>query len=146
MLHYGNPITKAEMAAYVNAPNFVQQLNARIAGQLEQLAYVNRTQQSDTPEHGQMMHHWQQAEKQRKDVLGSLYANTATAPAKTRKRWFTKAHLSIIGLPHYWLSKAIARKLTKGSVFYDSIFFGLVLFAGPLYLLTVLVVLICYFI
>jgi 1-acyl-sn-glycerol-3-phosphate acyltransferase len=145
MLRYGKPITQSDFGSEVGSANFVQQLNSRITTDLERLAYVNKTLQSDTPEHYQMTHRWQQAEKNKQDVLTSLYQSTDSSQSPPRKRWFTKIHMSVIGLPHYWLSKAIAGKLTKGSVFYDSIFYGLVLFLFPLYLLT-LIGLICYFI
>jgi len=144
MIHYGEPITRETIGNEVGTPNFVQQLNARIAAQLEKLAYVNRELQPDTPQHQQMMEAWQKAEQKQEDVLAKLNSASGEA-AKAGKRWFTPIHLTLIALPHYWVSKAIARKLTKGSVFYDSIFYGLVLFLLPLYLL-VLAGLIGYFI
>jgi 1-acyl-sn-glycerol-3-phosphate acyltransferase len=149
MINYGKPITRETMENEVGSPNFVQQLNTQIATQLEQLAYVNRTLQSDTPEHHQMMHTWQKAESDKKNVLTELYSASVISGGDGKrasgKRWFTMVHLTLIALPHYWVSKAIAAKLTRGSVFYDSIFYGLVLFMLPIYLL-VLAGLISYFI
>lgn len=143
IINYGEPITRQAMMNEVGTPNFVQQLNARIASQLEKLAYVNRELESDTPGHQHMMKAWQKAEQEKQDVLTRL--NAAGETEKGNKRWFTPIHLTLVALPHYWASKAIARKLTRGSVFYDSIFYGLVLFLLPLYLL-VLAGLISYFI
>lgn len=148
MLHYGRPITKTDPGIEAGAPNFVQQLNARIAGSLEQLAYINKDLQPGTPAHNEMMHSWHQAEKNGQDVLLSLNKGISGEAGKLKgnaKRRLSRIHLSIIALPHYWLSEIIAGRLTKGSVFYDSILYGLVLFLLPLYLL-VLIGLVCYFI
>jgi hypothetical protein len=85
------------------------------------------------------MHTWKQAEEAGVDVMETLKRALAESNGQTSgKRWFTKLHLTLLALPHYWAMKLIARKLTKGSVFYDSILFGFTLFLLPLYGITLL--------
>ena len=85
---------------------------------------------------------WVHAEKQSADVLQELKKEEKGAKARLGLH---RIHASVITLPHYWLSKAITGKLTKGSVFYDSILFGMYWFLLPLYLISILA-LIFYFI
>jgi 1-acyl-sn-glycerol-3-phosphate acyltransferase len=156
LIHYGKPITKQDMAGSLNASNFVQQMNERIAKSLSELAYVNKDLQPDTPAHNHMMGIWQQAEKKGEDVLSALNqftnspdvrlssSNVRLSSSKPdNKRSFTKFHATLFMLPHYWLMMIIARKLTKGSVFYDSILFGFTLFALPLYWLFLGILIAC---
>jgi 1-acyl-sn-glycerol-3-phosphate acyltransferase len=151
MLRYGAPITKNDLGDDLQASNFVQQLNGRIASSLSELAYVNRELKPETAAHDDMMLRWQKAEENGKDVLDALQHPVIRGGEENKKyvmqhkRWFTKIHAGVIALPHYWVCKMVAGKLTKGSVFYDSILYGLVLFLFPLYWLTV-ILLICYFI
>jgi 1-acyl-sn-glycerol-3-phosphate acyltransferase len=161
LINYGKPITKQDMASSLGAPNFVQQMNDKITKSLNELAYVNKTIQPNTPAHNQMMGVWQAAEKKGEDVLATLKQTQLThgevnSPSRAKprdsteltsstKRSFTKIHASLFMLPHYWVMMAIAKKLTKGSVFYDSILFGFTLFAMPLYLLFLLIVAACIF-
>jgi 1-acyl-sn-glycerol-3-phosphate acyltransferase len=148
LINYGKPITKQDMAGSLGAPNFVQQMNDKIAKSLSELAYVNKTIQPNTPEHNQMMGVWQKAEKKGENVLTALKTLTnqpitVSTNQPTTKRSFTKIHASLFMLPHYWVMMVIAKKLTKGSVFYDSILFGFTLFALPLYVITLLIVIAC---
>jgi 1-acyl-sn-glycerol-3-phosphate acyltransferase len=139
IINYGKPITKNDFQDSLGASNFVQQMNEKIASALSELAYINPSLQSDTPEHYSMMHTWQQSERKEEDVLGALKQMPQGAQQLTSsKRHITKLHWSLVMLPHYWLMMAIAKKLTKGSVFYDSILFGFTLFLFPLYWLTLL--------
>ncbi len=135
IINYGKPISKSDMKEYIGAPNFVQQLNEKIATALQNLAYVNKDIGSDSPLHNQMMQVWQDAEKKGEDVLSKLKQTPLTGSTRSTKRHFTRIHLTLILLPHYWLMNMIAKKLTKGSVFYDSILFGFTLFSLPLYLI-----------
>ncbi len=146
VVSYGTPITQHDFEQHLSASALVQQLNERIAAQLEELAYINRTQQTGSNEHKAMMAAWQKAEREKKDVLSALKEQVKLDKnVKSSNRWLTKIHLGIIALPHYWLMMLVAKKFTKGSVFYDSVFFGLVLFLFPLYWIF-LVLLILYFV
>lgn len=141
IINYGTPITKNDLKESIGAPNFVQQLNDKIASALQELAYVNKNLKSDSPEHNHMMNVWHDAEKKGGDVLSVLKQSTnqpinQSTNQHSVKRTLTKFHLSLFVLPHYWLMHIIATKLTKGSVFYDSILFGFTLFLLPLYLIT----------
>jgi 1-acyl-sn-glycerol-3-phosphate acyltransferase len=142
LIHYGNPITKQDLQDSLGTSNFVQKLNEKIATALNEQAYVNKTLESGTPQHNQFMRTWQQAEKQGADVLKALKQSTVEPGVKqSYKKWITPIHLTLFALPHYWLMKAIAKKVTKGSVFYDSILFGFTLFFLPLYVIALMVVL-----
>ena len=150
IINYGTPITKDDMKNYVGTPNFVQQLNDKIANAIQQLAYINKEVESDSPLHNQMMQVWQEAERKKQDVLTLLKNSTnqlinQSTNQPSPKRILTKFHLSQIALPHYLLMKFIAKKLTKGSVFYDSILFGFTLFLFPFYVIF-LIGLVFYFI
>jgi 1-acyl-sn-glycerol-3-phosphate acyltransferase len=142
VINYGKPITKHDMATSIGAPNFVQQMNDKIATELEKLAYINNKLQPGTAQHNAMMQVWQQTEQKGGDVLETLKQTQLTPSTHSTKRSITKLHYSIIMLPHYWVMKGIAKKLTKGSVFYDSILFGFTLFSMPLYWLMLLIVII----
>jgi 1-acyl-sn-glycerol-3-phosphate acyltransferase len=142
IINYGKPITKNDLKDSLGAPNFVQQLNDQIAKALNELAYVNKDLRSDTPEHNQFMQSWQQAEKQKEAVLRVLKRSSVEPGLKqSYKKWFTPIHATVFALPHYWLMMTIAKKLTKGSVFYDSILFGFTLFFLPLYVLALVIIL-----
>jgi 1-acyl-sn-glycerol-3-phosphate acyltransferase len=136
IVNYGTPIRKTDCADILNTPGFTQQLNDRITSALKELAYINPTQQSNSEEHYKMAYAWQQAEGKGEDVLNTI--KTHTSSHKGKKRWLTPLHYGLIALPHYWVTQLIAKQLTKGSVFYDSISFGIMLFLFPLYWLFVL--------
>ncbi len=143
IINYGQPIRKADCADILNTPTFTQQLNERIAKSIQTLAYINPTQEVNSEAHDQMLYVWQQAEQKNEDVLARLKAKHSSK--KGEKRWLTPMHYGLITLPHYLVMQAIAKKLTKGSVFYDSISFGLMLFLFPVYCL-LLLTLVLYFI
>ncbi|TAE86335.1 MAG: hypothetical protein EAY81_05715 [Bacteroidetes bacterium] len=146
VVNFGTPITQHDFQRNLPASTLVQQLNERIAEQLESLAYINHTLKSDGNEHNAMMASWQKAEQENRDVLSALkQSQTLNKTGKLNKRWFTRIHLGVIALPHYWMMMMFAKKFTKGSVFYDSVLFGLVLFLFPFYWLSLLA-LILYFI
>lgn len=134
VIRYGEPILRAQMEPHLTAPGFTQELNHRIREQLMTLAYVNPSLREGNEG---FVKAWEKAEAQREDILAALPLQPEASTPK-RKRWLTPLHYGIIALPHYLLIMAIARRLTKGSVFYDSIGFGLMLFLFPLYWLTVL--------
>lgn len=138
LIRYGTPITQSQMQPYLTAPGFVQQLNDRIQNQLEQLAYVDTDLQEDTTNYKKFVFAWKAAEQKGTDVYSELPKSRA-ASGVASKRWITPLHYGVISLPHYWLMILVAKRLTKGSVFYDSILFGLTLFLFPLYWITLLV-------
>ncbi|MCU0441319.1 MAG: 1-acyl-sn-glycerol-3-phosphate acyltransferase [Bacteroidia bacterium] len=140
LIRYGTPITHLQMQHYLDAPGFVQQLNDRIKNQLEQLAYVDAGLNEDTTDYEKFVARWKASEEKGADVYSELL-KSSTESNITSKRWVTRLHYGVIALPHYWLMMLIAKKLTKGSVFYDSILFGLTLFLFPLYWITLLLVL-----
>jgi 1-acyl-sn-glycerol-3-phosphate acyltransferase len=140
LVRYGKPITSMDMKAYLDTPGFTQQLNHRIAQQLENLVYVNPLLKENGDEYGNFVWLWKTAEKKKLPILDSLKALPITSVKPEAKRWITLLHYGIIALPHYWLMMLIAKKLTKGSVFYDSILFGLTLFLFPLYWLSLLLI------
>jgi 1-acyl-sn-glycerol-3-phosphate acyltransferase len=146
VVNYGKPIGSSDFDAGLSSSALVQQLNEKIVTQITSIAYINKFVGSNTPEHTTMMGVWQQAEKNNKEVLSALNNHEKSGFVYAgKKRWFTKIHLGLIALPHYWLMMLITKKLTKNSVFYDSVLFGLVLFLFPLYWLF-LALLISYFI
>lgn len=135
VVRYGEPIRRAEMESHLAVAGFTQELNHRIREQLLALAYVNPSLPEGDKD---FVLAWEKAESQHQDILAALPPQPATGVRK-RKRWLTPLHYGIIAWPHYAFTMAIARRLTKGSVFYDSIGFGLMLFLFPLYWLTLLV-------
>jgi 1-acyl-sn-glycerol-3-phosphate acyltransferase len=146
IINYGAPVTKNDLAGKLNAPDFTQQLNAKLAVEIEKLCYVNPSVQTGSAEHKKLAHIWYNAESENRNVL-EILKGAELSRAETFSRSIIKSciHASAISLPHYWVSKAVTKKLTAGSVFYDSILFGLYWFLLPLYLLA-LTALILYFI
>jgi 1-acyl-sn-glycerol-3-phosphate acyltransferase len=144
IIQYGIPISKDDLKESMGDSNFVQQINEKIVTALTELAYVNKEVLPRTAEHNQMMKTWQEAEHRKVDVL-TVLKNSLIKPSlsKSYKRKFTMIHATLFALPHYWLMMAISKKLTKGSVFYDSILFGFTLFLFPLYLVFLAVILYC---
>lgn len=142
LIRYGKPFSKADFSANIAAPDFTQQFNARISEAITGLAYVNNRLIEHTPEHHAFVQAWVQAEKQSADVLQELKKEEKKGSSGLGLH---RIHASVITLPHYWLSKAITGKLTKGSVFYDSILFGMYWFLLPLYLMGILA-LVLYFV
>lgn len=140
IIRYGTPITQSEMQPYLDAPGFVQQLNDRIKNQLEQLAYIDENLTETTNAYHQFVQRWKTAERNKEDVFKAI-RNYNQGDKGASKRWVTRLHYGVIALPHYWLMMLVAKKLTKGSVFYDSILFGLTLFLFPFYWITLLLVL-----
>lgn len=146
IVRFGTPITRNQFDRSLSGSLLIQQLNQELAKQLETLAYINPKLQPHSNEHRHLMQVWRETEKQQGDVLTAL---KKTAPSNQKvarnKRWFTPIHWGIVALPHYWMMMMLAKKFTKGSVFYDSVLFGLVLFLFPFYWLSLLL-LILYFI
>jgi len=140
IVNYGKPITKASMRDTIGTAQFVSSLNEKLTAELSKLAYVNPSMHTNSNEHHQMMCVWNKAEKENAAVLPKLYANTNKHKSDRDKfiPWLTPIHYGVLALPHYLVMKMIARKLTKGSVFFDSVFFGLMLFLFPFYLLFIL--------
>lgn len=146
IINYGAPVTKSDLAEKLNSPDFSQHLNTKLAAAIEKLTYVNPALQPGSSDHKKLVKLWSDAESDNKNVLDVLKgAELAGIKATGVPLVKSRIHGSLFSLPHYWLSKAITRKLTAGSVFYDSILFGLYWFLLPVYLI-VLLGLIFYFI
>lgn len=146
IVNFGEPITRNHFDEDMALNDLVKQLNTTISDKLKQLAYINPSLKANSPQHLALTSAWADAEKNSKNVLNVLQQNDVKQSSSNKKlRWITKVHLGVIALPHYWLMQLVAGKLTKGSVFYDSVLFALVLFLFPLYWLTLLL-LILYFV
>ncbi len=147
VVNYGKPITKDQLLEQIGTPQFVSTLNDKIATELKKLAYINPDLQPNSSSHHAMMHQWDKAESKLENVLLAVSDQQSIAQIEEvhmaginfNKPWLTPLHYGIIGLPHYLAMKLVAKKLTKGSVFFDSIFFGLILFLFPIYWITIIV-------
>jgi len=148
IVNYGMPITSNQLKNSLNHPTFAQQLNQRIKDQLEQLAYINEELEINKSNYTQFAHTWINAELKGENVLPRLKQikfDSRLSNFKIIKRWVTPLHYGLIAFPHYWAMQIVTSKLTKGSVFYDSILFGLTLFLFPFYWM-VFLLLVLYFI
>lgn len=146
IVNFGEPITRKQFDEGMVLNDLVKELNATISDKLKQLAYINASLKTNSPQHFALTSAWADAEKNNKNVLTALQqTNVEQSTSHNKLRWITKIHLGVIALPHYWIMQLVAGKLTKGSVFYDSVLFALVLFLFPIYWLTVLL-LVLYFV
>lgn len=146
IVNYGKPITKDDLQGSIDTPYFINQLNDKITSSLAELAYVKKDLMPNGSEHNHFMKTWKDAEKKSEDILQALKKSAYHPSDKVEnKRWFTRIHATLFALPHYWMMAVVSKKLTRGTVFYDSILFGFTLFLFPLYAIIVLV-LILYFI
>lgn len=141
VVNYGKPITAEQFNVSDSQANFIQQLNEQVAAALTELAFVEPTLKPQTGAHASFVQSWVNAENNNQRVLAAIKNWALQKPAVAKQnsmRWLTPLHYGLIALPHFWLCKLIAKKATKGSVFYDSVLFGLTLFLFPLYWITLL--------
>lgn len=144
---FGKPITKGHWTGAFVGAAFVKEFNAAIAQQIKQLAYFNAEMTPNDSQHHQMRRLWHQIETQGADVLAGIQnSNFHTTQAIASYNPVSRLQYSIIGLPHYFLMQTIARRTTKDSVFYDSVFFGLTVLLLPAYVITIMYVLLLIFV
>lgn len=140
IVHYGNPITREDFSSQLQASTFTTQLNEAIASQLNELAFFDSTLSENPDAQKQFLTHWKTAEHNNATrILESIKA-FQPEPGKGRKPSFlNKVNSTLITVPHYHASKLITGKLTRGTVFYDSVLFILYWFLMPVYLLVLFI-------
>lgn len=149
IISYGKPITKADLNDSLelnNSSNFTARLNEQIYTQLNELACFHTLLSENGQAHVQFKNHWKKAEQNGVQALLKSVKEFRFQPDKKEKtnRGFNKINSTLITIPHYWLSKLIAGKLTRNTVFYDSVLFILYWFLVPVYLLSLAAVL-CFY-
>ena len=135
IMSVGKAITPAENTQNESGAAFVKWLNSRITESIKTLAYFNPMLQINSTEHQQIMRSWKKAERNKLNILEILYQPIPTdikaASASILPSGFHKA---VITLPHYWAMQIMSKLFTKGTVFYDSVLFALVVLFLPAYL------------
>ncbi len=137
VLNYGKALHQNDFNTQTNAADFVQLFNNRMVQELQQLAYINPDIQQQSAEHLKLIHAWQYAELNQKDVLSILkQGNWLTSNKNTTKIFSAKFPLLFWLWPHYKAMQIITQKATNGNIFYDSVLFGLTLLLAPFYMAT----------
>lgn len=140
IVNYGTPITKADLSNELNTANFTSQLNEKISAQLNELAYFNPSLSKHREAQQQFKNQWKEAERNDTSAVLNIVKAFRFQPGQKEKtqRSFHRINVTFITIPHYWLSSLLARKLTRDTVFYDSVLFILYWFLMPVYLLVLI--------
>jgi len=134
IINIGNGITKTSLA--MQQTSLAIPLNQIIQNQLQQLM-LQYSFLPNTETHKNFINYWFDAEKKYAGIelfnaLKKFNNQTATTKSSYNKFAFT-----IILWPNYLICKYISKRLTTGTVFFDSVLFMLLVFCLPVYLLMV---------
>lgn len=136
IINFGKPIQKNDLTDQVQQPTFAGTLNQKIALQLQSLM-VQTDFLPQTIEHKNFSNFWHQLERK---LSGLALFNALNGFKNTKTNPSIKLHNFVISIalwPHYFACKTIAKRITNGTVFYDSVLFLMLVFAAPAYLITV---------
>ncbi len=126
MINYGFPFNKQHIKAPINTAGFVVEFNQNIHNQTLGLAYVNPQLVQNTPAHVSFSKHWQNAGKN--CSIDYLHQAHSSLPKTS-----IAGVVEIVLWPIYFLTGVMAKIITKGNQFYDSISFGLFALLWPIY-------------
>ena len=146
IINFGKYITKEQFEGELNSAGFVNLFNNQLFNQLDEVIYRNENLEADTTAHRQFISYWNQLEKKYRgiDLLHHLKKGFEANAVTISKNIIPSAfHATVVLIPHYLFCKWLTIKLTKGTVFHDSVLFGLLVFLFPVYVL--FVVLVVYF-
>ncbi|MES2778336.1 MAG: 1-acyl-sn-glycerol-3-phosphate acyltransferase [Bacteroidota bacterium] len=142
MMQFGEPIIRTENTTNELGASFVKWLNSILTERLRTLAYVNPSLKPESIEHHQLIHTWKQAEHNNLNVLTTLYQSHSTILPTSTPLFSTRFHKALITIPHYWMMQSLSKLFTKGTAFYDSILFVMVVLLLPAYIGTLVYLLI----
>ncbi len=137
VMRFGKPITKSDNGNNVSGAAFVKWLNGKLREQFNTIAYVNPKLQPQSAGHDTLMQNWKHAEEHNLNILTTLH-QPPTGIKPISASWLPSAfHKGLVTLPHYWMMQRISKLFTAGTIFYDSIFFALLVLLLPFYIGTI---------
>lgn len=137
LMQFGEPITRNENITNESGASFVKWLNNMLTERLSALAYVNPLLKPQSTGHSQLMHTWKHAEQNNLNVLHTLYETPVNIQPASASLFPSRFHKALITLPHYWMMQGMSILFTRGTAFYDSILFVLVVLLLPFYISTI---------
>ena len=138
IINFGKPIDRHQFSGANEPINFISEFNQRLSIQLNSLIYRNDNMTENSVMHIQFINYWNYALKNvaGNKALEKLRQFNPQEKITSSQAWFTSAyHASFILWPHYALCRLITLKLTRNTVFHDSVLFGLLFFLLPVYIL-----------
>lgn len=135
VMQLGEPITRNQNTNNEYGASFVKWLNTLLSARLKTLAYVNPSLEWKSAEHLQILQNWKHAEQNDLNIPETLYKpNTFVQVFSTNKLPSSGFQKLVIILPHYWMMQFVSKLFTRGTVFYDSILFTLLVLLLPFYI------------
>lgn len=137
VMRFGEPVSRNANSNHTSGASFVKWLNGTLSEQLKTLAYVNPGLKPKTADHHQLMVNWKHAELNDQNILETLKQPQTTTQPVSPSLLPSNFHKALFTLPHYWMMQGVSKVFTKGTVFYDSILFVLVVLLLPFYIGTI---------
>jgi hypothetical protein len=138
VIKFGLPIDRFMNSTDESGASFVRWLNTILTEQLKTLAYINPELEYGSYAHQQFTHNWRLAERNRNDILTSIQLTKSDLPLRQSLTELPGLNGNVWMIPHYVLMKTVAKLLTSGTVFYDSVLFLLTILLLPFYVATII--------
>lgn len=133
VMQIDQPILRTDNKQNETGASFVKWLNNTLTVRLQKLAYVNPSLLSGSAEHRQLMSAWQHAERHNLPILKNLHPSAVTEPKQLSLMRHSIFQKILLTLPHYWMMQKVSLYFTRGTVFYDSVLFALIVILLPVY-------------
>ncbi|MEO8150681.1 MAG: 1-acyl-sn-glycerol-3-phosphate acyltransferase [Bacteroidia bacterium] len=138
IINFGSPLSRNDFIEILDQPNFSSQFNRQLRSSLEELIFTDDELVDGSIRQQKFITNWNNLEKKYNGVelLSKIKQGFNEKEIKPTKKFIPSAiHASIILIPHYWICSFLTGKFTKGTVHYDSVLFGLLVFLLPFYVL-----------
>jgi 1-acyl-sn-glycerol-3-phosphate acyltransferase len=138
IINFGTPIKRNEFDQDLNQAGFFNQFNRQLNSHFEKIHYIDDQLAEGTVAHQKFISNWNMLEKKYSgnelfEKIKEGFNENDIQPS--RKIIPSAIHATVVFIPLYMLSSFLTTRFTKGTVFHDSVLFGLLVFLLPLYLL-----------